>query len=586
MADTPSTPQRIQLALVVVALVLLVVWYVWPSLSQGELLGAPQTDIIRAVWGLDHAWESLPTPPFWTGRMAFPVGVKIVLLPQFSMILGAPLVGLFGPVLGFNIWVVSLWAAAGLGSAFLAWRITDSPAAALLAGTMMLIQPMLFHALSDGTPEFVAWWAVPTALGALYSAGRLHGSHPTAHRGWALAAGGLLGVVALDSPYHAIFCAPFVPLVFEWRRWQRQGPMVLSLLAFGLLLLGLYWGIPLTAPQSNAPGNSITLEVWKRWETRRTLGHWDYTLGTGFIPWRVLVALLACAALRWKKALPWVCIGVLALAWGLGTHPENTPMLQTWLGRPGLWLGEGIIWFNTHFPPPIVRFPRRWLVPAAQAVAIAGAIGVAALPREWMRWLLVVPFCIAAVHHTETLTEFRANLPHFSPPSPAFTQFVAGSGERGAVLFLPRFRGARETEDRSQLPVFADISPNIRSADELWFQVLCHRASTYWPDGLRTVVRRNAFAPDTDRVLHALDDIANPQTIGEPIPAQATDEPERRRRVAATLVEQGLGFVAIDEKIYTTIGVDLIRTAFADVTVTDQHFDDGTGVTVLVLGKR
>lgn len=583
----------VQLLVVVVALVSLVVWYAWPALTSGGLLGAPQTDIIRAVWGLDHAWQSVPWPPFWTGRMAFPVGVKIVLLPQFSTVAGSPLVGLFGPVFGFDLWIVGMWAAAGLGSAFLAWRVTGSPAAALLAGVVMVVQPMLFLALSDGTAEFVAWWSVPVALGAVYtsghlrpSAGRPVGSPYTAQLLWALAAGALLGIVAIDSPYHAIFCAPFVPLVFGWKSWRRQGPMVVTLVASGLVLRGLYYGLPLSAPNDNAPGNAVSLRVWQQWETHAMVRDWDYTLGTGFIPWHVLAGLLACAALRPIRALPWVLVGLLALVWGLNTHPENTPMLKAWLGPSGANLGGWISWFNAHAAPPVIRFPRRWLVPAAQAVAIAAAIGVTRLPKEWMRWLVVVPICVATVQHTEALTRFRANLPRFTPPAPAFATFIADSEEGGAVMFLPRLRGARQAAGRTELPVFAEISRDISSADQLWLQVLCARGSTYWPDGLRTVVRRNAFDKETDRVLHALDDMANPQTTGAPIPPSSTEEPERRARAAASLVERGLSFVAVDEKTYAQRGLELVRSSFAGVTLEERHFDDGTGVTVLVLGEK
>lgn len=559
----------------------LVLWYAWPALQAGGLIGAPQTDIIRAAWGLDHVWQSAPWPSFWTGRMAFPVGVKIVVLPQFSAVMGSPLVGLLGPVNGFDAWILLLWLGAGLGSAFLAWRLTDSSAAALLAGTVMLVQPMLFLALSDGTSEFVAWWAVPAALGAVHTAGRVPASERTAQLGWSVAAGVLLGVVAIDSPYHAVFCAPFLPLVAGWKRWRRQGPMALALVAMGIVLLVLYVGLPLKAPNDNSAANAVSLRVWRQWETHDMPRDWDYTLGTGFIPWRVMALLAGCALLRPVKSVPWLVVAVLGLVWGLNLSPDNPQMLKTWLGSSGTQLSTGITWFNTHLSPPVVRFPRRWLIPAAQGLAIAGAIGLTRLPREWMRWAAAVPLCLWIAGHTESLTRFRPNLPHFTPPSPAFADFIATSEAPGAVMFLPRLRGANHATGRTELPVFAELSRDISSADQLWLQVLCRRPSTYWPDGLRTVVRRNAYDKETDRLLHGLDDAANPQMTGNPIPPSATQEPARRQGVARGLVEKGLAFIAIDEKTYTDVGLALVRETFAPMTVEDRHFDDGTGVTVL-----
>ncbi len=582
----PPVPMRtvaLQVALVVAAVVGVVAWFGWPALGSGAVLGGPGTDVLRAVWGLDHSWESLPGAPFWTGRMAFPVGAKIVILPQLSAMIGAPLVPLLGPVLAYNAWILGVWAAAGVGSAFLAWRLTDSPAAALLAGVGLTVQPMLFLALSDGTAEFVAWWTVPVALAALHEAGRVDQVDRRVQLRWAAGAGLLLGAVAVDSPYHVVFCAPFVFIVFGWRKWRSQWPTLVALAAGACVLGGLYYGLPISASDNNAPGNAVLLRVWQQWETHDNPRPWDYTLGAGFIPWRVMAALLVCALMRPVRALPWLLVAALGLVWSLHESFDNITMWRTWLGDQGERLGGWIVWFNQHFSPPIVRFPRRWLVPVAQALTIAAALGLTRLPREWMRWVVAVPLCLGVVYHTEALTEFRANLPLSRPPVPVFTSFIAASPEQGAVLFLPRQRGARQAVGRGDLPVFAELSRELASADQLWLQVLTKRGSTFWPEGLRTAVRRSAYDAATDRLLHGLDDAANPQTTGNPIPPSATQEPARRQSAAAALVARGLSFVAIDEAIYLPVGVALIEETFAPLTVASKHFDDGTGVTVLVV---
>ncbi len=576
----------LQLACVALALIALVVWFSASAFGSGGLLGAPQTDVIRAVWGLDHTWQSLPRPPFWTERLAFPVGVKIVILPQFSALLGAPLVGMFGAIRGYNLWILSLWAASGCGSALLAWRLSDSPAAALLAGTVMIIQPMTFLAITDGTAEFVAWWTVPLALTALYTAGRTLASHVQEQRMWAMLAGLLLGLVALDSPYHAIFCIPFLPLVFGWHRWRRQGRTLVGITLVGLILLALYFGLPLAAPHENTTGNAVTLRVWRQWEVGETRTGWDYSLGAGFIPYRVLLVLLGLAFLRLSKAYVWVLVGVVALVLALQLHPDNAAMLRIWLGNDGSRLSHLVSAVNQVVTPPVIRFPRRWLVPAAQALALAGALGLTAIPKEWTRWLVAIPVSAWMVWHTESIAHFQANFPHFDPPKPAFTDFIRESDTRGAVLFLPRQRGAVEAVGRQELPVFAELSRDISSADLLWMQVLCRRSSFYWPEGLRTAVRRSAFDPETEKLLHDLDDTATPVTTGAPIPLSASQEPDRRARAAAALADKGLSFVAIDEHTYGEAGMKLLRAAFESVTVNDRHFDDGTGVTVLSLSRQ
>ncbi len=575
----------LQLGVVGLSILLVVLWYAWPALHAGALIGAPATDVIRAAWGLDHTWQALPSSPIWTDRIGFPAGVKILLLPEISLLLGSPLVGLFGPVVGYDVWIVCVWASAGLGSAFLAWRITRSPAAALLAGTGMLVQPMLFLAITDGTAEFVAWWPVPVALAALYSARWTPTGARLARLGWGLLAGVLFGVVAIDSPYQAIFCAPFVPLVFDWRRWRGQWPVVVTILLSGVVLITLYAGLPLAVPNENVETNSVSLQVWQGWEARRVNG-WDYTLGTGFIPWHVLAGAIALAVLRPRRTLPWLLIGLLALVWAMNAHPGNAQVMYRWLGTSGSRLAEGVVWFNTHFTPPVVRFPRRWLMPVAQAAAIAAAIGLTRLRPEWLRWLIAVPICVATVRHTELLTQFRAHLPHFTPPTPAFATFIAESPQRGAVLFLPRRRGAKHWTDRSDLPVFADLSRDLASADELWLQVLCRRPSAYWPVGLRTVAPVIADDTTAETLLNELDDLSDPQTTGRSLSSDVFEDSGRRVRVVGDLVDRGLSFVAVDEKTYQGESLALVRWLFNERIRVDRHFDDGTGVTVLVVGTQ
>jgi len=567
-----------------VGLLAVVTWYAWPALAAGALIGAPNTDVVRAAWGLEHTWESLPWLPTWTSRVAFPMGATMLLLPQVSMVVGAPLVGVFGPVIGYDLWIVALWAAAGIASAFLAFRLTGSAAAALLAGTVMVSQPMLFYAVTDGTAEFVAWWSVPAALGAVHAARWTPTGARLSRLLWAVAAGVLLCIVAIDSPYHAVFCTPFVLWVVNWRGWAAYRSTGAVLLVGLALLAALYVDFPLAAPQDNTARNSVSLLVWQQWEAQR-VQRWDYTLGTGFVPWRVLAGLLALSLLRPFKALPWLVIATLALGSALNTHPDNLKVLQGWLGSLGLAINAGLAWLNTHLSPPIVRFPRRWLIPMAQAMAIAAAIGLTRIRQERHRWLLVVPACVALVAHTESVTHFRADLPRFVPPSPAFTTFIAESENPGAVLFLPRVRRARQWTDRQRLPVFADISNDIASADQLWLQVACRRPSTCWPDGLRTIALRPIQDPLTEHLFHFLDDLSTFQTTGQPPPNSVFDHREEHPGTAESLVEAGLGFIAIDDAAYREEDIALIRWAFATTLAGERHFEDGTGVTVLQLRK-
>lgn len=555
-----------------------VLWLHAALLRDGGALGAPRTDVLRAVWGLDLAWSALPQLPIWTDHVGFPVGVKVVTLPLVTNSLGAPLRLFLDPVAAYDVWILGVLWLSSVAAAWLGQRVSGSAAAGLFTGAMVLAQPVTFLALTDGTPEFVAFWAVPAALAALH-AGK---DEPF----WAFLGGTLLTVIAMDSPYNAVFAAPFVPLALLGMR-RRCWPWLLGPLLWGAGLLAfLYYGLPLKAPDENLAGNAVLLRVWEQWQGGIMVRAWDYTLGVGFMVNAAVLAGLALALPRPVRALPWVLIAVLCFAWSLAAVPDNTTWLAQKWGDQGKSLGEAISWFNTHLVPPVVRFPRRWLLPAALALGVAGALGITRLPWGWARLVVAGGVGGFLVVKATEVTGYRANLPHFDPPHPSFTDFVADHYHDGAVLFVPRVRGARQRTARDELPVFASLGADLASADLLWLGVLCERPTVYAPDGLRTLTYRYRPSEDLGRLLHDLDDLATPQTTGSPIPGSATMEPERRAKAAEAFVRQGLGFVVIDEAIMGEEGTRLAKLPFEGVLLEERHFDDGTGVTVLVVGAK
>ncbi|MBM4393054.1 MAG: hypothetical protein FJ090_18165, partial [Deltaproteobacteria bacterium] len=58
---------------------------------------------------------------------------------------------------------------------------------------------------------------------------------------------------------------------------------------------------------------------------------------------------------------------------------------------------------------------------------------------------------------------------------------------------------------------------------------------------------------------------------------------ENRAARARILAQKGLRFIVLDEEAYGAAGLDYARLPFAELIAEEQHFDDGTGVTVWVL---
>lgn len=570
---------RVPVEVVAIALVLalLIVWIHLPIFYQGGFIGAPGTDVLRGAWGLDHAARGLPLP-FWTSRLGFPEGVKILVLPALSSILGAPLT-LLGPALGYDAWVLVMSWASALAVALFVREVSGTSAGGLLAGAVTAVQPMHLLAITDGTPELVAFWGVPAALWLTWRA------RAADRAAWGLGAGLAWAGVALDSPYHAVFSVPFVLVVLPGFNRRNLARFVAGLgVGLGAVVLA-YWGLPVGHGEvERRGGNAVQLAVWWQWESGQVRSRWDYTLAPGFTPLAVLAGGFALAALRPRRAWPWAAVALLCLGLALGGGEDNPAWATRYLGSPAGRAFDAISSFNEALPVPVVRFPRRWLVPAAFALATAAGIGIGAVPRAWARGLLAVPLAALAVEHTLRLTGYREGFQRFPEPRAAFVDFVRERpGGAGALLILPNIpRASTIAERREDVPAFAGLDATVGSADHAWIQLATGLPSVWLPDGLRTMVPRTARSHANEKLLRDLDDLTNPVATGRPVPPSATMEPEKRSAAATGLVTAGLRYVVIDEAAY---GEELAaaKVPFAEHLLEERRFDDGTGVTVWVL---
>jgi hypothetical protein len=569
------------LAPAAVALLALVLGLHGAALRAGALVGAEGTDTLRAAWGLGHVSDALPGVPWWTDRIGWPFGVKIVILPGASTLLGAPLHALLGPLAGYTAWVLGLLWLSGMATAALVERVTRCGAAAMLAGVAAVVQPVTLMAVTDGTVEHVAFWGLPATLAAV-AALRERG----AGTGHSVVAGALATVMAFDSPYNVCFALPMLPLLL------RGTPVHLLAKAAGVAVLGAallafaYAGLPVSADDARRAENSVLVGTWAQWEAGTIAARrpWDFSFGTGFTPVAFLLGGVALAALRPLRSGPWVLVALLCLALGLGPGTENARELARIGGEAAGEVGAAVASFNERFPVPIVRFPRRWLLPLAVALSTGAGIGLTRVPQGWMRWSVAVGAAAGLVAVTLGITGYHRAPPVQSPLQPAFAAFVRAHPREGAVVVVPRQRGAtRAATRRDELPVFADLGASLASSDGYWIQALCGRPSTFKPIGLRTVVDRRPPDGDAAWLLQGLDDLSLPQTVGRPLPPSATGEMPRRQAALRALRDGGLGFLVLDDAILGEDGVRIAREIAAPLLSEERHFDEGSGVTVFVL---
>lgn len=566
-----------------------------------QAFGDAQTDALRGAWGFHHIGQALSSggSPWQSAYINFPAGSSLLVLPLASGLLLSP-ISTLDPILAWNITLVVLVFASAFGTAWLTRLLTDSWVVGVLAGAMLLAQPMLHHALADGTPEHLALWAIPLFIGSAWMA--LHEQSPR----WGISAGLMSIVVALDSPYHAIYALvlgvivlPFAARSVKGRERDLGRALAAMAIAacFGMWVVWtLYSGFD-DADSSTTPAavlqgtNATDLKLWWR-HMGMDGGLRDFSRPPTLMPNMLMTGALILCMAAGRRGLPWMIAGLLMLGLSFGTR-ENVPsLLGAWLGAPAEMVGSATLKLNTWaYSLPIIgeiRFPRRWLVPSAMTLAVGGCIGLNVFLQRWLRrpllaGILVTAGAVAVVNVGLSTSRLHTSFPLHSVPTVAFADAIAASDAEGAVLLLPSARSVEAGAKRDKLPVFADIDRALASADNLYLQMRHGRPTVSFPS-LQTLV---AEPQDEDiaRVLRDWSDLAVADSPGRGIPPSAFDPGVKFQRDKGfrKLREAGLHWVAVDEAAYTEEGLKLLREQLGNKVLTEERFADGTGVLLLEL---
>lgn len=576
-----------------------------------EVLGDPDTDAVRGMWGFEYLRRSMvpPDTPLWSSQVNFPDGVLALVLPWVSGLLVAPLFAVAGPVAGYNLAIATLLWAAAMSTALLAQTRTGSWAAGGAVGAAVATAPMVLAGVCDGTPEHISVWLIPLFFAAATSLLRA----PSKTRGvWA---GVLAGLIVLDSPYHGVYTLLIgivvLPseLIGPWTQARKSAAptawaaALLTLLVMGLAIGALFKNFPIE-PTSEGEArkllqmNAADLRTWWQYDVAGTAGR-DTSLAPTAIPVRLLVPLLVFGALGLPRSAPWLLTGVLSLALSFGLNSDLPGELGVWIGSTGHQIGRAAYAFNSLMADlpgfGSVRFPRRWLIPATLCFAIAAADGLGAIFRRLRKKpgtrglllaagpVLVVLGAFGATLAGRATSGVGAQFPKHALPEMAFATWIDNHDEAGAAVLLPKLRPAPASGLRQDLPVFASLSNDLSSTDSLYIQVLMNRAIVGAPN-LKTLVKMTNNQP-LELQLRSWDDICLPNLLGREIPKFAIDPQfdSERRAVVRSLRDSGLSFVVVDEAAYGQQGLDILAEQLSEVLSETQHFDDGTGITVFVL---
>ena len=365
------------------------------------------------LWWVSHAVFGLMTNPLETNLLFHPQEVSLVfdtLVPLYG-ILSAPVQGLFGQVVAYNVLVLVSFPLAASGAYRLAHALTRDAMASFLAGLIFGFSPYLL-AHMWGHLNLLAAWPLPWF--ALF----LLKTIATGRVRWAVAAGAMLGAVSLLEYQYSAFavlwaavaCAYMLPQALRWWRPARCLGLIavvagVWLAVFSPLLLagvGAYLaGItPFADPRypmfySGDLTGFMTPSVI-RWgeiaapqfasETFQGVGSIEGILYLGFTP----VALAILGMYRGWGRQTWtlgprfwaVCAAVFGvLALGPALHIEG----QTELSIAGSSFHMPLPFAALQYVPFLgtTRVPARLVVVLYLALGVLAAYGFSALRRSW-----------------------------------------------------------------------------------------------------------------------------------------------------------------------------------------------------------
>ena len=578
---------------------------IWPNIST-HILGDPETDAIRGMWGFDHIRRSLipPQTPIWSNLINFPAGAMFLPLPWTTSILLAPLGMIFGPFVAWNLSVAFMLWGFGMSTAWMVRTLTQSWPAGLLIGSFVITQPLLLHAIGDGTLEHIALWTVPLFLGSAWRG--IH-NHSTK---WSLFAGIFAVLIALDSPYHAIYTAVasifVLPFAFV-RRWSPKQrfellwsmtTLLITLLLGAILLLVLYQGFSIKSATGADKIGLLKMNAAdaRNWWQHDSLNEFvrDSSLAPTLIPSLILVISIVLIFVGLPHSLPWFFAGILMLTLSMGLNGRVPLHLGQWMGSTGQWIGETVIDTNRRLYafPGIgqIRFPMRWLIPSALMFFVGASHGLRRLynlpfiqKRKYAHtYTFVFSTFFALVGLIISLQSSRIDIgfPMHQLPEVQFAEWIKKQEGSGAVLLLPQMRPPPKSGKREDLPVFANISQLLSSADAQYFQVI-HGRPMYTKPSLKTLSASDQ-QDIVARLVRNWDDMAHPMLTGNEIPPSAYDPRSANTRAAAfqALLKSGLQFIVVDLGAYNDEAQTILRSQIQGNVKEEIQFDEGDGVLV------
>jgi hypothetical protein len=395
-------------------LALIVTWPIATHFNSGLVGEVGGVDAYQNAWNMWWVAEALRHghQPFWTPLLFYPEGVNLFwqTLGFSQGLVVLPVTLTLGPLAAVNATILCSFILGGLATFLLAYHLTRSAPAALVAGTVFAFSPYHFEKVIDGNIEVAALQWVPCYVLAL----TLLLERP----GWrhALLAGAMLLWVSLGSWYYGLFCVLFTGCAALVWALGRERRAALRLFGWGILPLGIWVGVLAFPLISLAQGGDETLRDMRQIQAAHSADLLDFFLPNPVSPWwgsavRAARSEVYPNAVIWNVALGWVGLLLGALG-GIVAWRTNWRWMALLFAtlilamgpelRIGGWASGVPLPFMLIRDLPGIRAsqrPNHMVVLSSVMLAILAAYGVAWLLRErrWVAWAAALSLSLAAI---------------------------------------------------------------------------------------------------------------------------------------------------------------------------------------------
>ncbi len=417
-------------------------------------LGEPRNDVWNHVWGYWYVADSLGDGqlPVHTDLLVWPGGGSLWFIDLLGALVTLPVQWVAGPIAAYNASYFLNWMLCGLGAYALGLQVTESRAAALVAGLAYMSTPQLLGQAYNGISETLAAGWLPLALLALR-----HGWEKPNWRSGALV-GLVYGITALANWYYGLFAALVAlglllrePFTRRRSRWKGLAWMLGAAAMVGTLVVAQpFWVFLSTLGAEDA---IVTRESTFNWSTlvlhnmtdvlalvhpgkfyspdlHESFG--ENLIVVVYLGHALLLPALAGLWLRWRRARWWgaMALGFTVLTLGpfLYINGDYLQIAGGWVPLPFLALFEHAPGFST------ISHAYRFAIGASLALCVLAAVLVAELESRGINgWMLAI--LLSGARIAESFWASPAWFP--IPAARAEIPEVYTALEGGAVWDLP-----------------------------------------------------------------------------------------------------------------------------------------------------